>query len=96
MSFQIVGDCGFLAPHLPAYRPEVYHLAKGPILIKESKQGSFLLAKLVAVQMIVQNTIVHDKPLVHNFPGSQAIANRLVVWLGQWQSDNFHIQGHPI
>lgn len=91
MSFQIVGDCGFPAPHLPVYGPGVYHLAKDGILIKDNKWGSFLLAKLVAVQMIVQNTVVHDKPLVHNFPGSQATANRPAVCLGQWWSDNFHI-----
>lgn len=81
---------------ISAYGPGVYHPPKGAILIKESKRGSFLLAKLVAVQIIVQNTIVHDKPLVHNFPGSQAIANRLAVWLGQWRLYSFHTQGYPI
>ena len=46
--------------------------------------------------MAVQSTDAHDKSLVRLSTDPWAIANRLVVWSGQWQWDNFHIQGHHI
>ena len=65
-------------------------------LIKDGKSGLAQLAELVAVQMAVQSPVAHDKPLVHIFTESWAVTNRLVVWLGPWKWDNFHIQGRSL
>lgn len=74
----------------------VYLPASGTILVKDGKSGEAQLAELVAVQKAGQSVTAHDKPLVHIFIDSWGVANWLVVWLGQWQRDNFHTQSHPI
>lgn len=53
------------------------------VLIKDSRSRLAQLAELVAVQMSVQSTIAHNKPLACIFTGLQVVANRQVVWLNQ-------------
>lgn len=71
------------------------HAASSTTLIGDSKLGLTQLAELVTVQMAGQSAADRDEPLVHIFTDSSVVANKLVLWPGQWQQDDFHIQGHP-